>query len=186
MEIRILVVDDDPGLCRQLEGLLGSQGYLVDSVNSGAQALQGLAEHSYSLVLVDLRMPDTDGLALMEEIHKHWPDVSMIMITGDGSIPNVVSAMRAGGDDFIKKPFRNEELLLAVERALQKRRILDEIHYLRGQLAERYALRGYDGVHLASFLDVARQAGPADTEFSSFGDRLNRAARRARRALGVR
>jgi DNA-binding NtrC family response regulator len=139
MEIRILVVDDDPGLCRQLESLLGGQGYLVDSVNNGTQAKERLAEHSYSLVLVDFRMPDTDGLALMGEIHKHWPDVSMIMITGDGSIPNVVNAMRAGGDDFIKKPFRNEELLLAVERALQKRRILDEIQYLRGQLAERYS-----------------------------------------------
>jgi DNA-binding NtrC family response regulator len=139
MEIRILVVDDDPGLCRQLESLLGAQGYLVDSVNNGAQAMQRLNENTYSLVLVDLRMPDTDGLELMEDIHKHWPDVSMIMITGDGSIPNVVSAMRAGGDDFIKKPFRNEELLLAVERALQKRRILDEIQYLRGQLAERYS-----------------------------------------------
>jgi DNA-binding NtrC family response regulator len=139
MEIRILIVDDDPGLCRQLESLLGAQGYLVDSVNNGALAMQRLGEHSHSLVLVDLRMPDTDGLSLMEEIHTHWPDVSMIMITGDGSIPNVVSAMRAGGDDFIKKPFRNEELLLAVERALHKRRILDEIQYLRGQLAERYS-----------------------------------------------
>ena len=139
MEIRILIVDDDPGLCRQLESLLGGQGYLVDSVNNGVLARQRLGEHSYSLVLVDLRMPDTDGLSLMGEIHEHWPDVSMIMITGDGSIPNVVSAIHAGGDDFIKKPFRNEELLLAVERALQKRRILDEIQYLRGQLAERYS-----------------------------------------------
>jgi predicted nucleic acid-binding protein len=55
-----------------------------------------------------------------------------------------------------------------------------------GQLAERYALRGYDGVHLVSFLEVARQAGEAETEFSSFDDRLNRAARRAARALGAR
>ena len=139
MDTRILIVDDDPLICRQLEDLYTSQQYLVSSAGNASEALRLLGEHDFSLSVVDLRIPGTDGLSLTREIRDRWPEVSVIMITGYASIPSAVEAIKQGASDYITKPFQNEEILLAVEKVLEKRRLLDEINYLRGQLADRYS-----------------------------------------------
>jgi len=139
METRLLIIDDDPFICRQLEDLYRAQGYLVDSTTEAPIALNKLGEHDYSLVLVDLKIPGTDGLNLTREIRERWPDIDVIMITGYASIKGAVEAIKLGASDYITKPFQNEEILLATEKVLEKRRLLDEIQYLRGQLADRYS-----------------------------------------------
>jgi DNA-binding NtrC family response regulator len=139
METRILIIDDDPFICRQLEELYRAQGYLVDSATEAPVALGKLGEHDYSLVLVDLKIPGTDGLNLTREIRDRWQDIDVIMITGYASIKGAVEAIKLGASDYITKPFQNEEILLATEKVLEKRRLLDEIQYLRGQLADRYS-----------------------------------------------
>ena len=139
METRILIIDDDPFICRQLEDLYRAQGYLVDSATEAPVAIGKLGEHDYSLVLVDLKIPGTDGLNLTREIRDRWPDIDVIMITGYASIKGAVEAIKLGASDYITKPFQNEEILLATEKVLEKRRLLDEIQYLRGQLADRYS-----------------------------------------------
>ncbi len=139
METRILIIDDDHFICRQLEALFREQQHSVDSANTGPEALALLADHDYSLVLVDLKIPGTDGLNLTREIRERWPDVDVIMITGYASIKGAVEAIKLGASDYITKPFQNEEILLATEKVLEKRRLLDEIKYLRGQLADRYS-----------------------------------------------
>jgi len=139
METRILIIDDDPFICRQLEDLYRAQGYLVESTTEAPTALSMLGQHDYSLVLVDLKIPGTDGLNLTREIRDRWPDIDVIMITGYASIKGAVEAIKLGASDYITKPFQNEEILLATEKVLEKRRLLDEIQYLRGQLADRYS-----------------------------------------------
>jgi DNA-binding NtrC family response regulator len=139
METRILIIDDDPFICRQLEELFRAQNYVVDSAHTGPDSLALLDEHDYSLVMVDLKIPGTDGLNLTREIKERWPDVDVIMITGYASIKGAVEAIKLGASDYITKPFQNEEILLATEKVLEKRRLLDEINYLRGQLADRYS-----------------------------------------------
>src|SRR5882757_7727239 len=139
METRILIIDDDPFICRQLEDLYRAQGYLVDSATEATPAIVKLGEHDYSLVLVELKIPGTDGLNLTREIRERWPDIDVIMITGYASIKGAVEAIKLGASDYITKPFQNEEILLATEKVLEKRRLLDEIQYLRGQLADRYS-----------------------------------------------
>jgi DNA-binding NtrC family response regulator len=139
MDTRILIVDDDPLICRQLEDLYTSQQYLVSSSGNASEALRLLGEHDFSLAVVDLRIPGTDGIGLTREIREHWPDLDVIMITGYASIKGAVEAIKQGASDYITKPFQKEEILLATEKVLEKRRLLDEINYLRNQLSNRYS-----------------------------------------------
>src|SRR6185369_12725387 len=108
METRILIVDDDPFICRQLEELYSSQQYLVSSAPNAPEALRLLGEHEFSLAVVDLKIPGPDG----------------IMITGYASIKGAVEAIKQGASDYITKPFQKEEILLATEKILEKRRLL--------------------------------------------------------------
>src|SRR5438093_16162 len=139
METRILIVDDDPFICRQLEELYSSQQYAVSSAPNAPEALRLLQEHEFSLAVVDLKIPGTDGIGLTREIRDRWPDLDVIMITGYASIKGAVEAIKQGASDYITKPFQKEEILLATEKILEKRRLLDEISYLRSQLSDRYS-----------------------------------------------
>jgi len=135
---RILIVDDDPLIRRQLEGLYTSEGYAVESASNVDDALHKLAEAEFALAVVDLKMPGTDGIALTTDIRERWPLVDVIMITGYGSIKGAVEAMRQGACDYITKPFEPDDILLATQKVFERRRLLDEIEYLRKQLSDRY------------------------------------------------
>lgn len=138
-EPRLLVVDDDPLIREELSSLFTAQPYHVDCAGTVTDAMQLLGEHEFALALVDVRIGGGDGIALTKDIREHWPHVDVIMITGYGSIKNAVEAMRQGAIDYITKPFQPEELLLATQKALERRRLIDEIEYLRRQLSDRYA-----------------------------------------------
>ena len=135
---RILIVDDDPLIRRQLEGLYATHSYLVDSAANMQEALEKLGELDYALALVDLKMPGDDGIVLTQEIRERWPAIDVIIITGYGSIKSAVEAMRHGACDYITKPFEPDDILLATQKVLERRRLLDEIEYLRKQLSDRY------------------------------------------------
>jgi DNA-binding NtrC family response regulator len=137
-EPRVLVVDDDPLVRDELQGLLTGQTLHVNSVGSVPDALNQLTESQFSLALVDVRIGGGDGIALMREIRERWPDVDVIMITGYGSIKNAVEAMKHGAVDYITKPFEPEDLVRATQKVLERRRLIDEIEYLRRQLSDRY------------------------------------------------
>ena len=139
MTHRILVVDDDPLIRRQLEDLYRERKYDVDSVGGAEDALGLLEEYEYSLAVVDLKIPGTDGISLTKQIRERWPDLDVIIVTGYASIKGAVEAIRHGASDYITKPFEREEMVLATEKVLEKRRLLEEIHYLRNQLSERYS-----------------------------------------------
>jgi two-component system response regulator AtoC len=136
---RILVVDDDPLIRRQLEDLYRERKYEVDSVGGAEDAMSLLQEFDYSLAVLDLKIPGTDGISLTKQIRERWADLDVIIVTGYASIKGAVEAIRHGASDYITKPFEREEIVLATEKVLEKRRLLDEIHYLRNQLSERYS-----------------------------------------------
>ncbi len=138
-EPRLLVVDDDALIREELESLFSKHPFQVECVSNVPDALRCLAEQEFALALVDVRIAGCDGIDLAREIRERWPEVDVIMITGYGSIQNAVEAMRQGAADYITKPFQPEELLLATRKALERRRLLDEIEYLRRQLSDRYS-----------------------------------------------
>lgn len=135
---RILVVDDDPLIRRQLQHLCEQQGYLADVAQDAPEALARLHERTYSLVLLDVMMPGRDGASLLQEIRRRWASIDVIMVTAHGTIRGAVEAMRWGAADYVTKPFSAEELALAIRRVFDRRRLLDEIQSLKDQLAERY------------------------------------------------
>jgi DNA-binding NtrC family response regulator len=138
LQARILIVDDDPLIRRQLEGLYAANAYPVDSASNVEEALDKLNASEFSLAVVDMRMPGSDGITLTGEIRQRWPAVDVIIITGYGSIKGAVEAMRQGACDYITKPFEPDDILLATQKVLERRRLLDEIEYLRKQLSDRY------------------------------------------------
>jgi two-component system response regulator AtoC len=143
---RILIVDDDPLIRRQLEALFAQHAYTVSSAANGAEALARLRQGDFSLAVVDLRMPDRDGITLTTEIRGGWPETDVIIITGHGSIKDAVDAMTRGACDFITKPFETAELLKATQKALERRLLLrdnehlrDDNAYLRRELSNRHS-----------------------------------------------
>src|SRR5215467_2815327 len=133
METRILVVDDDPFICRQLEELYSTQRYAVACASNSTEALRILGEQDFSLAVVDLKIPGTDGIGLTREIRDRWPELDVVMITGYASIKGAVEAIKQGASDYITKPFHFVKDPVTTEKILEKRRLLDEISYLRSQ-----------------------------------------------------
>ena len=116
---RILVVDDSVSTLKVLERNLASQGYAVITATTVAQAIDVLEATPVDLVVTDLRMPKLDGLHLIRHVRSNHPDAGVIMITGFASIGSAVSAMREGAENYLSKPFTEDELLAAVDKALQ-------------------------------------------------------------------
>lgn len=135
---RILIADDNELTGRQLQQLLQADPQLaVDTVTNGNEALTALTKQNYSILITDLRMPQLDGIQLIEQIQKHRLPVTVIVTTGHGSIDEAVQAMRLGAYDFITKPVELEHLRLVVQRALRERALQDELLLLREQVQNK-------------------------------------------------
>ncbi len=131
---RILVVDDEKNYLVVLAALLGGQGYEVATAPGGARAAALIEEEEPDLVITDMRMPGMSGLELIQKVKPAHPDLPMLVMTAFGTVENAVEAMKAGASDYITKPFKNQELVLTVQRALTIRRLLTQNRLLREEL----------------------------------------------------
>jgi two-component system response regulator FixJ len=118
-QARIFVVDDDDAVRDSLSILLSSVGYVVEQFHSAPAFLARESESIHGCVLVDVRMPDMDGLQLQEELQKRRAKLRVIVITGHADVPLAVRAMKAGAIDFLEKPVNRAELLSSIEKALK-------------------------------------------------------------------
>ena len=130
---RLLVVDDDAPTRDLLASLLGFEGYDVTCVATGAEALEILSADTHDLALIDLHLPDIPGQELLAKARGLENAIQVIIMTGFASIDSAVEAMRLGAYDYITKPLRTEELLLSLERALEKSQLQREVASLRRQ-----------------------------------------------------
>lgn len=142
-ESNILLVDDDDRLRRAAGKVLAGNGSNVSAASSGAEARALLDEKKFSLVIIDLRLPDIDGIGLLRNVRELSPETEVVMITGHGSVEKAVEAMRLGAYDFIQKPIDSTALLKTVTKALEKQRLANENRQLRQQLEQR---RGVDAL----------------------------------------
>lgn len=131
---RILIVDDEQGIRRSLSGLLSDEGFETSGAADGEQALAALREESPNLVLLDIAMPGRDGIAVLEELRRDWPQLPVVMMSGHGTIETAVRATQLGAFDFIEKPLSIEKLLLTIRNALEAQRLADENRALRAQM----------------------------------------------------
>ena len=134
---RILIVDDESNARSALAELLSDEGYVVETATDGFKALPKLQEFAPDVLLTDLRMPGLDGLALMEKTFQVDPDTAAIVMTAFGAVDTAVAAMRAGATDYVTKPLNMDELIIVLDRALERRRLKRETGQLRQRLAQR-------------------------------------------------
>jgi two-component system response regulator PilR (NtrC family) len=123
---KILIVDDEASYRRVLKVIFEAEGYQITTAFSGLSALEELKSNQYDLIISDVRMPDMDGIALVKAVKDISQDVRVVMMTAFGTINTAREAFKLGADDFIQKPFNNEELKLIVKRTLEKQTLLNE------------------------------------------------------------
>src|SRR5947209_232729 len=141
----LLLVEDEAPLREIVAEQLSARGFLVEQAASGEAALAQLADFAFDVIITDLRLPGIDGAAVVDAAVERYPDIVAIVVTGFGTVKDAVEAIKRGAWDFVSKPFQIDELLHALESALEQRRLKSENAYLRAQLEERYRFEGLIG-----------------------------------------
>jgi DNA-binding NtrC family response regulator len=137
---KILVADSDPRSQQDLQQLLGQRGYELDAVTSVGNAIAPVADGEVDLVLCDLGLPGGGGMKLLQEIQALHPETAVVLLSAFGSVQDAVAAMRQGAADFLGKPFAPEQVLVAVDRALEKSALQRENQALKTALDDRLRL----------------------------------------------
>ncbi len=141
----IHVIDDEPVIHDVLTQLLTSEGYEVEISASGEEALEKFPSHSFDVILLDLLMPGLDGIETLRRIKRLDPLAAVIIITAYGSVESAISAMKIGALDYVQKPFKHDDLLLAVEKAVERKRLQDENIRLKDELRQRFGFENIIG-----------------------------------------
>lgn len=138
MKPSILIVDDDEVMVETLRNVLRKKGYELFCAASGNEALELLRKELVDLVLLDMRLPDVDGLEVLSKIKELDTEILVIMMTAYSDVESAVSAMKAGAYHYINKPFELEELRLLIEKGLETKHLINEVRRLRWQQQDKY------------------------------------------------
>jgi DNA-binding NtrC family response regulator len=159
----ILVVDDESEIREGLELLLRGEGYGVSSAETGALGLGKLEERPFDLMLLDVSLPDRNGLELLKEVRRRDPDLPVVLITAYGSIDMARAAFKGGALDYITKPWSNDELLAQVAQAVESRRLREENVHLKRALKQRSSFPSIVGKSekMLTLFDLVTQVAPS-------------------------
>ncbi|HUU84675.1 MAG TPA: response regulator [Phycisphaerae bacterium] len=143
--IKVMVIDDDPSVCKTVGLLLEDHGYRPRTFTEAEKAIEAADEESCQIALVDLRMPKVDGVAVVERLREIDPRMSVLVMTAYPDLDSATETMRRGATDYIAKPFKQDELIAAVDRACQKLGLIytseGELNKLIGQRIRAERLR---------------------------------------------
>ena len=169
---RILIADDEEKIRRVVVAFLQDRGYDVKEADCGRTAVRAAEDFWPQVVLMDLAMPDINGIEAMSQIHRFLPGCKVIFITAYGSIESAVEAMRKGAFDYITKPFRNDDLLLRIQKALKVAELEDRVERLEDQLADRYSFSNIigDSAPMKQVLELVRRVMGKDTTVFIIGE----------------
>src|SRR6267142_1065741 len=134
----VLIIDDEAEIRESLQTLLEMEGYDVETAATGQQGLNRIGQRPFDLILLDLALPDRNGMDILADAHAQDPGLSVIMITAYGTVENAVKAMQSGAANFIQKPWDNEKLLADVRAAVARHRAEEENIQLKRALKQRY------------------------------------------------
>ncbi len=159
----ILVVDDEAEIREGLEALLSSEGYAVICAETGDAGIAKLEEQPFDLILLDVSLPDRNGLEVLREIRHRDPYLSVVLITAYGSIDMARAAFKSGAQDYITKPWSNDELLAQVAQAVEGQRLREENLQLKRALKQRYNFPNIIGKsdNMLAVLDLVSQVAPS-------------------------
>ncbi len=169
---KILVIDDEEVICKGCRLILSDQGHSVESHMKGRAGLGAIREGQFDVVLLDMKLPDMDGMEILRAAREEKPSLYVIVMTGYSTVQNAVEAMKLGAIDYISKPFSDDELVLAVARALEKKRLLEENIYLRKELLDRFRFSNIVGENpkVLVIFDQIRKVAPTDSTVLIYGE----------------
>ena len=172
MKLRILVVDDEPDICKALAFLLGREGYAVATANSGERALAKLKEEHFDVVLTDLKMGQIDGMGVLEKVRETAPDTAVVMMTAFASVESAIEAIKKGAADYIVKPFHNEEIKLTIKRILEQKRLVVENIALKQQISQRLTYKDVvaSSSSMMKIFDTLEKVSPTKSNILILGE----------------
>ena len=159
MRRSILIIDDEASIRQSLSGALSDEGYQVASAPSAAQAIEIIRKENPDLILMDIWMPDIDGLTALNEIKNQGIETPIIMMSGHGTIETAVKATKLGAFDFVEKPIELDRLLVLVRNALSARDLIQENQALRKQITTRKQLIG-ESASMLQIKELIKRVAP--------------------------
>ena len=168
---RILLVDDEPSILSVLCTILQAENYEVVPAADGQKAIELIENEEFDLVISDIRMTPINGLEILKTVHKECPQTSTIMLTAYGSVETAIEALKLGAFDYVTKPFKVDELLITVQRALAYRHAITENANLKEKLQTRYQFDNIiaESPAMKNVCDMIRRVAPTDTTVLIYG-----------------
>ena len=165
LPIEILIIDDERVICEGCRLVFSNSGYSVHTHMTAKAGLDAILNGRFDVVLLDMKLPDMDGMDLLKIVRKEKPEVSLIIMTGYSTVQNAVEAMKLGAFDYLAKPFSEDELLLAVERAVEKKRLVEENLSLRKELLDQVGFHSIVGKNpeILRIFDQISRVAPMDS-----------------------
>jgi len=169
---RILLVDDEPSILTVLSTLLKAEGYEVTPVPGGDKAQDVVRNEDFDLMISDIRMSPVNGMQLLQLAHEVKPQMSVIMLTAYGSVETAIEAMKLGAFDYVTKPFKVDELLITVSRALNYNKTMAENADLKEQLNTTYRLENIvaESAPMQNVCEMIKKVAPTDTTILIYGE----------------
>ena len=170
--VRIMVIDDEPVVCKGCRLALSDENHIVEICMTGREGMSLIEEGTYDLVLLDMKLPDIEGMEILRTIHKTKQGILVIAMTGYSTVQNAVEAMKLGAFDYLSKPFTDEELILAVQRAIEKKRLVEENLFLRKELFNRFSFENIIGESpkILSIFEQIEKVAPTDSPVFLYGE----------------
>jgi two-component system response regulator AtoC len=159
---KILIVDDELNMRLVLQAMLKKEGYEVAAASDGLEALKMLKTGPFDVVVTDLKMPNLDGLGLLDSMIREYPSVPVIIITAHGTVATAVDALKKGAFDYISKPFEQEDLKNIIQKAIRTRRLNEDETLLNPEDIDRYGIIGA-GSRMAEIFETIKRVAPTTT-----------------------
>jgi len=171
-KLSILIVDDEEDILNVLKLILTKEGYQVDTALDGKQALQLFRKNSYDIVLTDLRMPEMDGMELLERIKEIRPETEVLIMTAYASVESAVLAMKKGAADYIVKPFLNEDVKMRIARVAEHIKLKRDVEVLKQQISQKFEALHFLGnsPQVQQILSLIEQVAPTKSNVLILGE----------------
>ena len=169
---KVLLVDDEPRILSLLQSLLKSEGLDVISERDGAAAIERIKNEPIDLIVTDIRMSPVDGMEVFRFARRQQPDTPVILLTAYGAVNTAIEAMKGGAFDYLTKPFKVDELLITVRRALSYRTLVSERDHLKQALADSYGFANViaQSPQMRNLCEMVKRVAPTDTTILIIGE----------------
>ena len=166
----VLVADDDPSILEILKLGFRTKGYEVITASDGKSAIQAIEQNRPDLLVLDIEMPHLTGIEVLRHLRKDWPALPVVIMTAHGTISLAVEAMKEGATEFITKPFEMEQLLLVIQKALEREGLRREVEILRNEVDSRYETISSVNTEMLRVLTTAQKAAQSDATILLLGE----------------